>query len=301
MRAGVKVYTLAKTARILRVSPQRIRYWERNELVRRSAEEGGARGFAFADLIELRRLLGLVEGGVSVRRIRRGIDDLRTRVPGLDQPLGALRLADARSGRLVIHHEGHLEDPEGQLVLDFESAPEPDLARIPPPSPLEPLDGAESGDTALALFEHGCELDADPEQQGEAILSYRRALELDPEFADAACNLGTVHFNRGERERAREAYQQALEIDPRHLEANFNLGNLLEEEGRRELALRYYREAAEIDPLFADAQLNLALLCEKLELPRRAHGHWRRYLQLVPDGQWAELARERLGRDQPRG
>jgi tetratricopeptide (TPR) repeat protein len=300
MRAGVKVYTLANTARILRVSPQRIRSWERAELVRRSAEEGGARGFAFADLVELRRLLGLVEGGVSVRRIRRGIDRLGTRVPDLDQPLGALRLADARDGRLVIHHDGHLEEPEGQLVLDFESPPESDVAPTLP-SLVERLELATGGDTALALFERGCELDADPEQQDEAILSYRRALELDPEFADAACNLGTVHFNRGERARAREAYEQALAIDPNHLEANFNLGNLLEEEGRRELALRSYRAAAEIDPLFPDAQLNLALLCEKLALPRRARDHWRRYLQLVPEGQWAELARERLGRDQPRG
>ncbi len=48
------------------------------------------------------------------------------------------------------------------------------------------------------------------------------------------------------------------------------------------------------DPLYVDAHLNLALLYEKLELPRRARTHWRRYLRLEPGGAWADLARRRL-------
>ena len=29
-------------------------------------------------------------------------------------------------------------------------------------------------------------------------------------------------------------------------------------------------------------------------MPRRGREHWRRYLQLAPDGTWAEVARQRL-------
>jgi tetratricopeptide (TPR) repeat protein len=78
------------------------------------------------------------------------------------------------------------------------------------------------------------------------------------------------------------------------VEANFNLGNLLEEAGQREAALRRYKTAIRTDPLFPDAQLNLALLYEKFALRRKAKEHWRRYLQLVPEGGWADIARQHL-------
>ena len=98
-----------------------------------------------------------------------GLAEVGARVYGIgDQPLGALRLADARSGRLVIHHDGHPEEPEGQLVLDFESAPEPALARIPPPSPRAPLDGAGCGGTAPPSFAPGAWPAADPGAPGAA-------------------------------------------------------------------------------------------------------------------------------------
>jgi tetratricopeptide (TPR) repeat protein len=119
-------------------------------------------------------------------------------------------------------------------------------------------------------------------------------LQADPGFADAHCNLGTAHYNQGERDRARACYEEALEHNSEHVEASFNLGNLLEEEGQREAALSRYKVATRADPFFPDAQLNLALLYEKLQLPRKAREHWRRYLQLVPDGSWAEIARQHL-------
>jgi tetratricopeptide (TPR) repeat protein len=78
------------------------------------------------------------------------------------------------------------------------------------------------------------------------------------------------------------------------VEANFNLGNLLEEAGQQEAALHRYKIVIRADPLFPDAQLNLALLYEKFELPRKAKEHWRRYLQLVPEGSWADVARQHL-------
>ena len=37
-----------------------------------------------------------------------------------------------------------------------------------------------------------------------------------------------------------------------------------------------------------------SVLYEKLALHRTARQHWRRYLQQVPDGNWSEIARQRL-------
>lgn len=243
----------------------------------------------------MRTILALLDDGIPLRRIRRSVDRIRERIPELERPLGALRVWVEGSGRVVLRYEGALLEPDGQLVLDFELAPpcEEDIAQLPPPKRARD-DQARDFATALDWFERGCQNDSHPETLDEAIRAYRCALEADPEFADAHCNLGTVYYNRGDRDRARACYEEALKYDPEHVEANFNLGNLLEEAGQQEGALSRYKLAMRADPLFPDAQLNLALLYEKLELRRKAKHHWRRYLQLVPEGSWAEIARQHL-------
>ncbi len=126
---------------------------------------------------------------------------------------------------------------------------------------------------------------ADHEDEWEALLT-----------ADAYCNLGALYLNQSRRDAAREAFEGALARDPGHVEANLNLGAVHEEEGRDERALRCYKAALASAPLLPDTHVSLALLYEKLKLPRKALDHWRRYLQVEPQGAWSELARRRLGR-----
>jgi len=292
MHRGVTTYSLADTARILHISSARLRYWEQTELVARSAVAGDQPAFGFRDLVCIRPILALLEKGIPLRRIRRSVDRLRESVPELDQPLGGLRVWLEGSSRVVVRHQGALLEPDGQLVLDFDLAPpsEDDVAPLPLSAPPGQADFA----AALEWFERGCQLDSSPETLEEAIHAYTHALRSDPGFADAHCNLGTVYYNRGERDRARACYEAALRHESEHVEANFNLGNLLEEDGQREAALSHYKVATRTDPLFPDAQLNLALLYEKFALRGKAKEHWRRYLQLVPKGSWADIARQHL-------
>ncbi len=285
---GVAVYSRADTAKILRVSSERLRYWERTDLVRRSADADGRSVFAFEDLLQVRSLLTLVEEGVSVRRIRRSLLALQNRLPELERPLHALRLSTAGAGRVAVRDGDALMEPDGQLAIDFDASSKAEMR----PTPLGGEGDEKAG--ALAWFERGCELDAEPKRLREAIEAYRQAITLDPDFADAHCNLGTLYFNHGDRDQARHWYAAALEREPSHLEAHFNLANLCEEEGRRESAVHHYKAALQADPFFSDAHLNLALLYEKLELNRKAREHWRRYLQQVPDGNWSEIARQRV-------
>ena len=276
----------------MRVSPTRLREFERMDLVRPTAGAGHEAAFDFRDLLSLRALVALLAHGVSMRRIRRSIERVRRRWPELERPVVALQLHDGAPQRLVVRDQGSLLDPDGQLLLDF--APEESTAAV---APLQRGEG-ERAPTALEWFERGCQLDAASTSLPEAIDAYRRALALDPTLADAHCNLGTAHYHRGERELARSAYEAALRQDPSHREANFNLANLLEEAGRREAAVHHYKRTLVADPCFSDAHLNVALLYEKLGVKRRAREHWRRYLQLAPDGTWAEVARRRLRDDE---
>ncbi len=273
--------------RILGISASRLRYWERTAFVRPSAGRDAQAAFAFEDLLGMRAALALLARGVPMQRIRRTVDGLRRRMPDVDRPLLRLRLLGDGPEAVVVSHEGLLLEPDGQLVFDFRPAGEERVSALPG-----------TAETALSWFERGCAADSDPKSYAAAIAAYRRAIELDPDFADAHCNLGTVLYNQGRRPDARACFDRALALAPDHLEAHFNLANVLEEEDRNEGALRHYKDAARIDPLFADVRLNLALLYEKLGLHRTARPHWERYVQLVPEGPWAEVARKHL-RDGP--
>lgn len=273
--------------RILGISPSRLRNWERTALVRPAAGPDAQPVFAFEDLVGMRAALSLLARGVPMQRIRRTVDGLRQRMPDLDRPLLHLRLLGDGSEAVVVSHEGLLLEPCGQILFDFRPTPAQSVAPLPGTAPAV--------ETALSCFERGCAADSDPKTYGEAIASYRRAIELDGDFADAHCNLGTVLYNQGRRPDARACFERALVLAPDHLEAHFNLANVLEEEERNEGALRHYKEATRIDPFFADARLNLALLYEKLGLRRIARSHWQRYLQIAPKGPWAEVARKHLG------
>jgi len=288
-------YTLGAAARICKVSPARLRYWKRTALLEPSAL-GGAQpaqpAFGFRDLLSVKAVRELLERGVPLRRIRRNLLTLRERFPGMERPLGELRVWAEGSERVVIRHDGVLLEPDGQTVLDFSAASGCGIA------PLEWRESSASRVLALQLalewFERGCKLDTHCSTYGEAIEAYRSALEADPEFADAHCNLGSVYFNQDRRAAAKACFERALEIEPRHVEANLNLATLLEEEGRNEAALHHYKVALEADPLSPDTHVNLGLLYEKLGLRRKARTHWSRYLQLDPSGAWAEMARRRL-------
>lgn len=296
---GVTDYSLGDVARILKVSPSRLRYWQRTELVDTLVAQADGSGFAFRDLVVLRAILGLIDKGIPLQRIRRNLETLRDRLPDLDDPAAALRVWDDTSDRLVVRHDGRLEETGGQLLLDFDEVEQASDEKVASFAEFEagiaaPADS--TGESAGAWFEQGCELDADSTKWAEAIEAYEKAIELEPDFADAYCNLGAVRYNQGQRTAARRAFESCLEREADHVEANFNLANVLEEEGDDGGALAHYRRALASDPLYPDLHINLALLYEKIGRERGARDHWRRYLQLDPHGSWAEVARARIDR-----
>jgi tetratricopeptide (TPR) repeat protein len=284
----VSTYSLQNAARILKVAPSRLRYWKRTRLAVPRADGDDNNDYAFRDLVGLKAVLSLLEQGISLRRIRSSVEVLRTRAPDIEDPLVALRLWAEGSERMVVEREGGWMEPDGQMLLSFDV----------PPGDVSPLDASAEEPTPSAgdHFERGCRLDADPATYEEAISAYREALSVEPDFADAHCNLGAVFYNRGERDDARRHFERCLRLDTGHVEAHFNLANLLEEEGCNEMALHHYRSGLVADPFYPDLHINLALLYEKMEMRSNAREHWKRYLQLEPEGSWAEVAKLRLDR-----
>lgn len=64
-----------------------------------------------------------------------------------------------------------------------------------------------------------------------AIESFKRALEINPNSAEAWNNLGNVYFRLHRLDEARDAYRRSLNLKPDYYEADLNLGILLLLEG----------------------------------------------------------------------
>ena len=79
-----------------------------------------------------------------------------------------------------------------------------------------------------------------------AIDTYRRAIELQPNFPDAYCNLANALKEKGKIEEAEECYNTALTLCPTHADSLNNLANIKREEGFTEEAVRLYAKALEV-------------------------------------------------------
>jgi tetratricopeptide (TPR) repeat protein len=135
------------------------------------------------------------------------------------------------------------------------------------------------------------------EEAGEkvrAIKIYQQIMEVDPSFAPAWINLGTIHFHLREFAWAEQLYRRATEIDPAYVLAFFDLGNVLDELQRLDESIVAYRQAVALAPRYADAHYNLALAHERRGEGRLALRHWQAYLRLDKSGPWADHARGQI-------
>jgi Flp pilus assembly protein TadD len=83
---------------------------------------------------------------------------------------------------------------------------------------------------------------------GDAILLYRKALQINPEFAAAYNNLGYLFLERGRYEEAEEALHQSMLLDPTFPQPVSNLGLLYVRIGKLDLAERHLNEALRVEP-----------------------------------------------------
>jgi tetratricopeptide (TPR) repeat protein len=98
----------------------------------------------------------------------------------------------------------------------------------------------------------------------EGTAYYRKALEIDPEYADVHNNLGTIYANRGEYDRAIDHFAKAVRFAEKHrqavcAEAYNNLGAALAARGQTNEAMKCYEKALQRDPEFAGVYCNIGV------------------------------------------
>ena len=90
-----------------------------------------------------------------------------------------------------------------------------------------------------------------------SILTYKKALDIEPNYADASYNMGMALQRQGKLEEAIQAYKKAIEITPDYADAYNNMGVVLQDQGRREEAIEAYIRALSINPDYAEAYNNI--------------------------------------------
>ncbi len=117
-------FTAAEARRYTGCTAHQLRYWDRIALVRPTIQATGGRPgvrrlYSFRDLVALKVVVSLLDGGMSLQRIRRAYEYLRRRAD-LESHLSEVKLlTDGRSIFEVAASDGEILDllREGQLAF----------------------------------------------------------------------------------------------------------------------------------------------------------------------------------------
>jgi predicted O-linked N-acetylglucosamine transferase (SPINDLY family) len=173
-----------------------------------------------------------------------------------------------------------------------QASPKPARKKPLPDEPAPDVDDLLQ--TALQHYQQGRHI--------EAIRLTEQALEY-AQRADAWTLLGACHRGRGELDQAIVAYRKAIQIDPNYPDAHSNLGNALRESGAIREAAEHYQAAIALQPKRSDlhnslggtyrdqGKLDSALACFEKALklqPDNADFHWDYSLALLAAGQYQQ-------------
>jgi tetratricopeptide (TPR) repeat protein len=101
------------------------------------------------------------------------------------------------------------------------------------------------------------------DMDGDAIRTYRRALDLAPGDANTWFDLGRAYSFSGKDDEAARAFQTAILYDPTNEEISIQIGDNYLDTGDKKEAMIYYRKALDIDSKNSDAWLGVGLVLKQ--------------------------------------
>ena len=116
-----------------------------------------------------------------------------------------------------------------------------------------------------------------------AINNYKKALKINPYYADAYSNMGNVLKDKGDLEAAIQSYKQALKIKPDYAQAYNNMGNALKDKGDLKAAIESYKQALKIKPDYAQAYSNMGIALKGKGDLNAAISSYKQALKIKPD------------------
>jgi len=134
--------------------------------------------------------------------------------------------------------------------------------------------------TDYLLLGDGCFYD---KKYSEAIEKYQKALEIDPDYVDAYCNLGNVLDEQKKYFEAITEYKKALAINPNAASAYCNWGVTLSKQLQYSNAIKKYIKAIQIDSDCVEAYYNWGNALVKCEKYSEAIKKYQKTIEIKPD------------------
>ncbi|MDH3645744.1 MAG: tetratricopeptide repeat protein [Gammaproteobacteria bacterium] len=108
----------------------------------------------------------------------------------------------------------------------------------------------------------------------EAIASYDNAIRIFPEYVDALRNRGLCYAQANRLDDAAASFERCLEFRPADPASWLSLGNIRQQQGNLADALECFEKALELNPDYADAHHNLGLVLRLMQRPEEALEHY---------------------------
>ena len=109
------------------------------------------------------------------------------------------------------------------------------------------------------------------------------AVKLDPKLGAAHDQLGLLALRSGKRDKAEQEFKSALLVNPRDAEAQDSLGVLCNHEGNDAQATAMFQQAIESDPKYAKAYVDLGMTLAQHGQYAEAERQFRIAIKIAPD------------------
>jgi tetratricopeptide (TPR) repeat protein len=145
-------------------------------------------------------------------------------------------------------------------------------------------------DSAASYFELGNSY-YEAGQWDQAVIAYKRAIDLDPNYQPAYANLGVTYYQQQQFDLATSQYKKALELDPDDSEVAYNLGALYVQQalssqtGQPNLdllnqAIEQLKNVVEVNPELAEPHFTLGVAYLALNQEAEAAESFETFLRL---------------------
>jgi tetratricopeptide (TPR) repeat protein len=116
----------------------------------------------------------------------------------------------------------------------------------------------------------------------EAIKHFNKAVEIEPNNATVHTNLGAILIRTGKINEGIEHYSKAIEINPKHDLAHYNWAIILARHRKLDDAIKHFRKTVEINPGHASAYYNIGIILGKQRKFDQAIECYTKALELNP-------------------
>ncbi len=139
----------------------------------------------------------------------------------------------------------------------------------------------------------------------QAVAAYQKGLALKPDDAAVYNQIGNIYGKEKKIPEATQALTKAAQLDPTMApKAYFNMGANLVNSGNNDQAAEFFKKAIDADPNYAEAhyQYGIALMAKatvdnktgKITPPDGTAEQFQKYLELKPDGPYAQSSKDML-------